>query len=352
MDRLLKLLAIVLLTQTLSCQKKMKELPEWKPSACNPLYTMTDERYSVQIGPNKITTLEGIYTGISDSRSSGNWGDSGAVSTSMSGTPIGADIIYLAPYEDLYYRVKINFDVEQMKKWVLEKHFTKESDIYDQGTAYEDPREGSFDGLVFGFAPQGMVVVWRSYSSHQIEIGRYQAEVIKNDKELRKLEKDMFPDNGMSKKDFVAMYVMPTPVTCEKWDNYRKRYNLKIEAISENKSFKLFESRIENYNGEFLFEFRPEILTQKYTSKALPNSVSIYWETGLKQKFQGNIFFNEKILFEKFKDVNPNENKNLQIKISQDNYSIEVLLDNEPIKMDSIRIWESNEDKIYNDSYK
>ena len=67
------------------------------------------------------------------------------------------------------------------------------------------------------------------------------------------------------------------------------------------------------------------------------------------------LFFNEKELFEKFKDVKPNENQNLQIKIAENNGSIEVLLNNEPLKMDSIRIWGRDGqggDKVYKDSYK
>ena len=325
---------------------KETKVPVWKPSMCNPLYTMEDELYSVEIGPNKITTLEGTNAGLPTIGSSGVWGDSGKTFTDMEGTPIGADVIYFSNYEDKFYRLKINFDVEFMKKVILEKNYNEEEKVNIEG---ED--RGTFSGLIFGFAPQGMVVVWRAYGvgSFKIEIGRYQAEVAKNDKEL---EKKMFPPEGMSRKKVVEMYVMPQPVTCEKWDRYRKRYNLKIETVSENKGFKLFESRIENYNGEFLFEFRPEILQQTYTSKALPKRIIVNWETGLNQSFQGNIFFNEKTIFEKFNNVKPNENQNLQIKIATDNSVIEVLLNNEPLKMDSIRIWKINGDKVYKDSYK
>ena len=328
----------------------MKEVtvPVWKPSMCNPLYSMEEELYSVQIGPNTITTLEGTTAGLPTIGSSGVWGDSGARFTDMEGTPIAADVIYFSNHEDKFYRVKIDFGVEFMKKAVAEKYYNDE-----EKTDIEGEDRGTFCGLIFGFAPQGMVVVWRSYGvgSFKIEIGRYQAEVIKDDKEL---EKNMFPPEGMSRKKVVAMYVMPQPVTCEKWDLYRKRYNLKIETVSENKGFRLFESIRENYNGEFLFEFRPEILNQTYSPKALPKRVIVYWETALNQTFQGNLFFNEKELFEKFKNLKPNDNQDLQIKIAENNASIEVLLNNEPLKMDSIKIWgrDGHGDKVYKESYK
>ncbi len=326
----------------------MKEVPVWKPSICQPNRASGKGDLSVVIGSNEIKTLEGLTAGLPSLDSSGQWGDSGKVFSDMKGTPIAADVIYFSHYEDKYYRLKIDFDVEYMKKAVAEKNYSDEEKTYTDG---ED--RGAFSGLIFGFAPQGMVVVWRAYGvgSFKIEIGRYQAQVIKDDKEL---EKKMFPSTGMSRKDVVAMYVLPEPATCTKWDMYRKRYNLKIETISENKGFRLFESRIENYNGEFLFEFRPEIEHQTYTSKALPNSISVYWETGLNQKFQGNIFFNEKIMFDKFKDVKVDEQQDLKIKIAPDNSSIEILLNNETLKTDSIRIWRKAEGvgTVYKDSYK
>ena len=228
MDKLFKVFALLLLTQTLSCQK-MKEatVPVWKPSMCNPLYTMTDERFGVQIGPNKITTLEGITAGLPTIGSSGVWGDSGATFTDMQGTPIAADIIYFSNHEDKFYRVKIDFDVEFMKKAVAEIHYSDESQIYDKDqNQLGGGLKGGFDQLIFGFAPQGMVVVWRGYSGYRIEIGRYQAEIIKDDKEL---EKKMFPPEGMSRKKVVAMYIMP--VVCRVMCSFFRINTLGIISI-------------------------------------------------------------------------------------------------------------------------
>ena len=348
MDKLFKILAILLLIQTLSCQK-MKEVPVWNPSICQPNRASGRGDLSVVIGPNSITTLEGNDAGLPDLDSSGSWGDSGKVFTDMHGTPIAADVIYFSHYEDKYYHVKINFDVEFMKKVLAEIHYTDEFQIYEPNQTNPSGvgKLGCFDQLIFGFAPQGMVVVWRGYSGYRIEIGRYQAEIIKDDKEL---EKNMFPPEGMSRKDVVAMYTLPEPATCEKWDLYRKRYNLKVETISENKGFKLFEVDTENYNGEYFYEYRPKILTSNYENRALFRKIHLSWETGIEQRYASDIFFNEKKIFEKFKDVKPEQKLDLKIKIAENNGSIELLLNNEPIEVDSIRIWKHEFD--YKDSYR
>ena len=346
MDKFLNIFVILLLTQTISCQK-MKEIPTWKPSMCNPLYSNTDERFSVQIGPNEITTLEGIEAALPGLRSSGYWGDSGGSFSDLQGTPIAADVTYFSNHEDKFYRVKMDFGQQFMEKAVAEIHYSSESDMYNENQAeLGGGLKGGFDKMIFGFAPEGMVVVWRGYGAYRIELGRYQAEVVADDKDL---EKNMFPDDGMSRADVVAMYVMPEPVTSEKWDKYRKRFNIKFEIISENKGFKLFEVDTENFNGEYFYEFRPKILKQEYENRALFRKIHLSWETGMGEVYASDIFFSEKILYDVFQNIKPEQTNDLKIKIAADNSSLVVFLNNEPINTEASRIWQHK--FSYRDSY-
>jgi len=77
--------------------------------------------------------------------------------------------------------------------------------------------------------------------------------------------------------------------------------------------------------------------------------MQFFWETGKNEKFEGRIFFNQKELFERFKNISGDNE--MQIKISEDNRSIEVFLNNQILKVDSIRIY-PNDYKVYNESYK
>ena len=40
----------------------------------------------------------------------------------------------------------------------------------------------------FGFAPKGMVVVWLGYGPTRIELARYQAELVKDEKLIKEYE--------------------------------------------------------------------------------------------------------------------------------------------------------------------
>ena len=67
---------------------------------------------------DSIITLEGRRASLQYGSTSGRWGDSGAMFTEQYGTPIGADIVYYATYEDKFYHLKVEFPVEKMKDLV------------------------------------------------------------------------------------------------------------------------------------------------------------------------------------------------------------------------------------------
>lgn len=87
-----------------------------------------------------------------------------------------------------------------------------------------------FSDLIFGFAPNGMVVVWLGFGPTQIELGKYTAERIKDDKvyadklfskisQTREdIKKDMFIDGASSKQ----------------WEDYRTLYKWSPRISSEN----------------------------------------------------------------------------------------------------------------------
>ena len=140
------------------------------------------------------------------------------------GTPIGADVIYYAGYEDKFYHLEIEFPIEEMKK------------AMDATYKFNDYTDEKFSGLIFGFAPQGMVVVWKQYAVFRIELGRYQAQVISNDK---KLEEQLFRNWSMNREEVAERDFLPD-ASCEKWDMYRKRYTFKVKMENENQALRLF----------------------------------------------------------------------------------------------------------------
>jgi len=201
----------------------------------------------------------------------------------------------------------------------------------------------SFSDLVFGFAPKGMVVIWINFGKVRIELDRYQAQVIKSDKEL---EKKFFSKLSVTRKEMRENRFLD--ISSEEWDNYRTRYRYQPVITSNNKELRLFEMNFRYYNGEQETMLRPWIDNVALKNRAIPKELNFTWETGKDQQYRGYAYFN----WEKANDVfkKTGNQARLECKIASDNGSFEVLVDNHPVPTDSIRVFKTN-DK-FNDSYK
>ncbi|MET3021733.1 DUF2931 family protein [Flavobacterium hydatis] len=328
-------------------------IPEWTAEMCHPA-----NKYSVDMVKDEIFTLEGIHAGMPYGSSSGTWGNSGKMWTEQHGTPIGADITYYAGYDNAFYRLKIDFPVEKMKDLIKRYYPTKEivgktiAEYKHEGDLGIDERSyKDFSSLVFGFAPKGMVVVWANYGMTVIEIGRYQAKVITETKELETAKNKHMAIFRFTPEYFdERTHELYIPnANCDLWDMYRLRYQWKPAFTSENPNFRLFEVNTEYYNGEKDQLMRPWLLENKIRDRALPSVFQFFWETSKDERFEGRIFFNQDQLFDRFKGLS-GENE-IQVKIANDNQSLKVLVNNETLVVDSIRIY-PNSNWRFNDSYK
>lgn len=362
MDRLVKFFLIICLFTLINCQNKKEKVMienSYNVQICHPDNTM-------DITPviDKIITLEGIPASLPYGSSSGEWGDSGKYFTDQHGTPIGADIVYYSGYENTFYHLKAKFPIDTMKDLAQRAYATHESDSDKPLKEYINRKEepnyetvynklstvyDRMTDLVFGFAPNGMVVVWVGYSGVQIEVGRYEAEVIKDKTEISQYEKKYLTTYRLAKEYFdkaATKYLLPNASPLQ-WDNYRIKYSWKPEITSTHPKFRLQQSYFHYYNGEYEIMLRPWILNPETRERAIPKSMVFYWETGKDEGFQGEIYFNWDEANEIFKKAG--ENGKLNIKIAPDNSSIEVLINNEVLKVDSTRVFK-NETK-YKESY-
>ncbi|SHF95014.1 DUF2931 family protein [Flavobacterium johnsoniae] len=332
MNKITRILIFFIIILNTSCNINNYE---WQSSTCQPLreYKGNENIYCVEFVRGDILTLEGETAHLPFGGSSGSWGDSRKVWTPQHGTPIGADVIYYAGYEDKFYHLKTDFPLEEMKK------------AMDTVYKYNDYRNYRFSGLIFGFAPQGMVVVWKEYGVFRIELGRFQAQVIKNDSEL---EEQLFRNWSMNRLGVKTRDYLPD-ASCAKWDMYRRRYTFRIKMENENPALRLFQYCFTNYNGEQDIIFMPSLPATIYDNRALPQILELDWETSDTERFRGNIFLNEKVIFEKFKNFKTEDKQEFEIKISKDNRVLELYLNQEPIEVDSVRIYKGS--VMYEGSY-
>ena len=117
------LILITIAFQMLTCQEKKPFMPIYNIEVSHP-----DNKYEIEPVEDKIITLEGNTAHLPYGGSSGNWGDSGKMFTKQSGTPTGADIIYYAGYEDVFYHLKADFPLEKLKEMVRRAYLNDEHD--------------------------------------------------------------------------------------------------------------------------------------------------------------------------------------------------------------------------------
>lgn len=352
MDKIKKIIShysllAVAFTQLISCQMK-KELPQFHVEMSHP-----EDKYLIEPVYDKIKTLEGSSASFPYGSSSGEWGDSHASWTEQYGTPIGADITYYAGYEDTFYRLNVDFPVETMQD--LTKRFYSNYEDLDNDEdlkeyVYERKPDQSvvyseFGDIIFGFAPKGMVVVWLRYAATQKELGRYQAEVVKDDAAL---EKKLFASWSMNRKQVRENYLNPG-ASPEKWDNYRKRYIWRPIITSTKSNFKLFDVMTGYFNAESEIAVRPISSNPAKRERAIPRAITFFWETGKGEKYEGRAFFDWQKTNELFKSIDNGDNQ-IQIKIEANNTSFEVLINNQPLAMVNKGVFKT--DREFKESYR
>lgn len=364
MQRIFYIIALVigLLTVT-NCQKK-EEIPRFHVEISHP-----DNNYSVTPIKDSITTLEGISAGLPYGSTSGHWADSGKRWTEQVGTPIGADIVYYSNYEDVFYHLKAKFPVEYMKEMSHRAYFDMEPEYFEgELPKYIDIRKDPhyeslynhlvitcrvFEYLIFGFAPKGMVVVWIGYGSIRIEVGRYQAELVTDEKLVKQYEDRLIAMYAITRERKREIYGRRwANATSELWDNYRKRYKLRTVISSAHKGFRLFSNDIEYFNGETETLLRPYVLSTEAKERAIPEYLYFIFETGKGASYHTKVFFDWERLHT-ILEKDPKGEHTLEIKLNATSDDLEAFLDGELIKTEGQYIGKNDEGRyVFRESYK
>ena len=360
------ILSLCLLPIT-SCQKK-EVIPQFYVEISHP-----DNKYQVTPIKDYILTLEGTPAGLPYGSSSGRWADSGKMWTEELGTPIGADIVYYSDYEDVFYHLKADFPVDYMKEMTQRAYFNYVHNTFQtESPEYINLKEkrsyfnevnltvrvcNEFDYLIFGFAPKGMVVVWLGYGPIRIELARYQATLVKDEKLIKEYEDRLVAMSYLSREKLYEIqkeiYGEETAkATPERWDNYRKKYKLKVVVSSENKGFRVFRISTEYFNGEKRITLCPYMTSPKAEERAIPEMMRFIFETAKGASYNCEVFFDWDKLHT-ILEKNPTAEHTLEVKLNATSTDLEVFLDGEPIKTEGPYIRKNDEgDFVFKDSYK
>ena len=154
-----------------------------------------------------------------------DWGNAmGYESTSMEELPQNVDMVWLSLKEDCFYRLKTAIDYEKVAK------------LFKNGYKVRVPngevRHTTYNTIVVGIAPGGVVVLWAGRGYLKItEIGRYQADkiVLKEPEGLDNHQKLIF-DKEYAKRLLTNNTIIPEdfreanknkPIPFGLWDSYR-----------------------------------------------------------------------------------------------------------------------------------
>ena len=154
-----------------------------------------------------------------------DWGNAmGYESRSMEELPQNVDMVWLSYKEDCFYRLKTAIDYEKVAKLFREG--------FDERVPNGEVRHKTYDTIVVGIAPGGVVVLWVGYGYLPLtEIGRYQAEKIAlrepegldNHQKLifsKKDREEVLNSNTIIPEDFREAN-KNKPIPFGLWDSYR-----------------------------------------------------------------------------------------------------------------------------------
>ena len=187
-----------------------------------------------------------------------DWGNAmGYESTSMEELPQNVDMVWLSLKEDCFYRLKTAIDYEKIAK------------LFKNGYKVRVPngevRHTTYNTIVVGIAPGGVVVLWAGRGYLKItEIGRYQADKIalKEPEGLDNHQRLIF-DKEYAKRLLTNNTIIPEdfreanknkPIPFGLWDSYRD-HQYQWYPTFEIPNGKMGDVHYQYWNGEGSFFF-------------------------------------------------------------------------------------------------
>ena len=269
-----------------------------------------------------------------------DWGcAAGYESCSMEELPQNVDMVWLSYKEDCFYRLKTAIDYEKVAKLFREG--------FDERVPNGEVRHKTYDTIVVGIAPGGVVVLWVGSGYLPLtEIGRYQAEKIAlrepegldNHQKLifsKKDREEVLNSNTIIPEDFREAN-KNKPIPFGLWDSYRDN-QYQWYPTFEIPNGKIGDVDYQYWNGEadtFFFTdfitleehkdvFAPKELYHNIRKLPLFKEIRFTYKAEDGIKYGGVLQFDWENTLEAYKKVfgeRPDEVKaHLDIRINRDN---------------------------------
>lgn len=325
MTKLLKSIILgMMISLTVSCQNKQQNsmqqkqtnLPEfdWKSNLnCPPGYPVEVYMGGLEGNGSYGSLDSGTSTGL------GGWGDSGAdMSYGIKTLPRRINCIWVSYAEGCFYSIDSPIDYDKMLQLFKEGYQDSGAYFNDEG-AYE---KCTFNTIVVGLAPGGMVVIWVMGGGRQVEIGKYQGEKYEvSRKEIARLDnhgilkfQKEYQQETMLNKQIVPLAIREAnagkPIPYGLWDSYRVWYFWRPIFVikKENEITSLY---CEMLNGEKEDWFDKSLAENKFNKRAIPKTANLTWTDKTinswtdkkRQGYAAEITFDEQEIIKAYQDM-------------------------------------------------
>lgn len=281
----------MLISLTVSCQNKQQDkmiiekqnnLPkfDWKSNLnCPPGYPVEVYKGGLEGNGSYGSLDSGTATGKS------GWGFSGAdISRGIKTLPRRINCIWVSYAEGCFYSIDSPLDYDKMLQLFKEGYQDSGAYFNDEG-AYE---KCTFNTIVVGLAPGGMVVIWVKGGGRQVEIGRYKGEKYEVSTEqiarldnhgVLKFQKE-YQKETMLNTQIVPLAIREAnagkPIPYNLWDSYRVWYSWR-PIFSIKKEVEITSFFCKMFNGEKEELFDKSLVENNFVKRSIPKFVNLAW---------------------------------------------------------------------------
>jgi hypothetical protein len=332
---------LLLLTLTTSCQNKKQDKEmniekfDYQPTISCPV------GFPVDVYRGGLESQDGGFEPLNLGTHYGPWGATGgSMSSGIKAVPNRLNLIWVSYAEDTFYSIDCEIDYNKMVE-KFKEGYQNSAFFFNKNGEY---KKETYDYIVVGFAPGGVVVVWLSGAGKQVEIGRYQGEkTVVPQEEIATLDNHdrlIFQEDYRKETMLNEMIVPPEvqeanknkPIPFGLWDTYRERYTWRPtfnQSVFDNSTLTIRKIRMDMLNGEFESLFDQSLVKNEFTKRAIPKKVNFSWKDKTGQVYSGTMDFDEKEIFDAFREIckdNKDIEAELEFRINIPNTFITVML--------------------------
>jgi Protein of unknown function (DUF2931) len=310
------LISLSLIALSGACQNKKPQKQEIMPTQLEKFdYQPTIScplGYPVDVYQGGLEAEDGGFSSLYLGTCTGEdgWGSTGgSMSSGIKTVPNRLNVIWISYAENQFYAIDCDINYKKMVEKFKEGYQAR---LFFFNYGQNKPE--TYDYIVVGFAPGGVVIVWLSGNGKQVEIGRYQGskykvpanEIAKLDSHRHLLFEEDYVKETMLNTQIVPLAVQEAnknkPIPYGLWDTYRERYSWR-PTFTVQREGTIFECGMEMINGEDENLFDQTLIKNEFAKRAIPKLVGIGWRDKTGKNYSGTMWFDEKEIYDAFAEI-------------------------------------------------